>query len=157
MKGEETLSIDLSHKSDVASYMIISSGGSTTKVGAMAQEVRKDLKALGAEILNVDGTGNKDWVLIDANDCVVHLFRPPVRAFYNLERLWAPENEWTPFNKQPEDEGDHPLSLEPEVVSLEDEHPLKLHLICVGKMKAGAAQRLRSIKNSSSAVVAPFS
>lgn len=91
MKGEETVTIDLNGKSDVASFMLISSGSSTTKVGAMAEEVRKTLKQLGAEVLGVDGTGNKDWVLIDANDCVVHLFRPAVRAFYNLEKLWAPE------------------------------------------------------------------
>lgn len=91
MKGENTLTIDLVEKSDVTSFMIISSGQSTTKVGAMAQEVRKTLKEVGAEIINVDGTGNKDWVLIDANDCIIHLFRPAVREFYNLEKLWAPE------------------------------------------------------------------
>ena len=92
MKGEDTLTIDLRDKSEIASFMIISSGGSTTKVGAMAQEVRKTLKDMGAEIINVDGIANRDWVLIDANDCVVHLFRPPVRLFYNLEKLWAPEH-----------------------------------------------------------------
>ncbi len=90
MKGEETVTIDLAGKSDVAAFMILSSGQSTTKVGAMAQEVRKVLKGLGAEILGVDGIANKDWVLIDANACIVHLFRPPVREFYNLEKLWGP-------------------------------------------------------------------
>ena len=112
MKGEDTLTIDLSNKSDVASYMIISSGGSTTKVGALATEVRKDLKTVGAEILNVDGTSNKDWVLIDANECIVHLFRPPVREFYNLERLWAPE-----LQRHYSETGEHPLNLDPEEVN----------------------------------------
>lgn len=109
MKGEETVTIDLSEKSEVTSYMIISSGASTTKVGAMAQEVRLALKELGAEILSIDGTGNKDWVLIDANDCVVHLFRPPVRAFYNLERLWAPD-----LALERESVSQHPLDVEPD-------------------------------------------
>lgn len=117
MKGEDTLTIDLSDKSDVASYMIIASGQSNTKVGAMAMEIRKDLKAIDAEILNVEGTGNKDWVLIDANDCIVHLFRPPVREFYNLERLWAPELRI----EYAERTGEHPLSLETDEVSLEDD------------------------------------
>ena len=90
MQGEDTVALDLSNRSDVTSFIIISSGGSTTKVGALAQEVRKTLKQMGAEVLNVAGTDKRDWVVIDANDCVVHLFRPPVRAFYNLEKLWAP-------------------------------------------------------------------
>jgi len=117
MKGEDTVTIDLSDRSEVTSYMIISSGGSTTKVGAMAQEVRKTLKDLGAEILNVDGTGNRDWVLIDANDCVVHLFRPPVREFYNLEKLWAPE-----MVMPKERTGVHPLEVvsEPELLDEDD-------------------------------------
>ena len=90
MQGENTVTIDLGDKSDVARFMIISSGGSTTKVGAMAEEIRKNLKSIHADIINVDGMRNRDWVLIDANDCIVHLFRPPVREFYNLEKFWAP-------------------------------------------------------------------
>ena len=117
MKGENTVTIDLTGKSDVASYMIISSGGSTTKVGALADEVRKMLKACGAEVLNVDGTSNRDWVLIDANDCVVHLFRPPVREFYNLEKLWAPETAIPQVR-----DGVHPLevSSEPDLIDAPD-------------------------------------
>lgn len=117
MKGEDTVTIDLTEKSEVTSFMIISSGGSTTKVGAMAEEVRKELKSLGAEILNVDGTGNKDWVLIDANDCVVHLFRPPVREFYNLEKLWAPE-----IAMEKARTGIHPLEIgpEPDLIDADD-------------------------------------
>ena len=109
MKGEETVTIDLSGKSEVTSYMIISSGASTTKVGAMAQEVRLALKDLGAEILSINGTDNKDWILVDANDCIVHLFRPPVRAFYNLEKLWAPDLAF-----QREAVSEHPLDVEPD-------------------------------------------
>ena len=118
MRGEDTVVIDLGDKSDVASYMIISSGASTTKVGAMAEEVRKELKAVGAEILNVDGTKNRDWVLIDANDCLINLFRPPVREFYNLEKLWAPNLT----TSQPRD-GVHPLEVtsEPELLTLPDD------------------------------------
>ncbi len=108
MKGEDTVTIDLAGKSDVASFMIISSGQSTTKVGAMAQEVRKVLKDLGAEILGVDGIAHKDWVLIDANACIVHLFRPPVREFYNLEKLWGPGT--AAFSAAPTRQ--HPLDIE---------------------------------------------
>lgn len=117
MKGEDTITIDLGDKSDVTSFMIISSGGSTTKVGAMAEEIRKTLKSLNADIINVDGTGNKDWVLIDANDCVIHLFRPPVREFYNLEKLWAPELAVERVRS-----GEHPLEIqaEPELINDDD-------------------------------------
>ena len=109
IKGEDTVVIDLTDKSDVCSLMIISSGGSTTKVGAMAEEVRKTLKSLKAEIINVSGTRNKDWILIDANDCIIHLFRPPVREFYNLEKLWAPE-----ISIERARTGEHPLEVSPE-------------------------------------------
>ncbi|MGB0784645.1 MAG: ribosome silencing factor [Alphaproteobacteria bacterium] len=116
MKGENTLTIDLVEKSDVTSFMIISSGQSTTKVGAMAQEVRKTLKEVGAEIINVDGTGNKDWVLIDANDCIIHLFRPAVREFYNLEKLWAPE-----LAIQRDRDGTHVFDIESEPALLAED------------------------------------
>lgn len=88
-KAEELVVIDLDGKSSVADHMIIASGRSGRHVSALADHVLRKLKDIGAGRARVEGLPNADWVLIDAGDVVVHLFRPEVREFYNLERIWG--------------------------------------------------------------------
>src|SRR5437764_1713072 len=89
MKAEETVTIDLRGKSAFSDYMIVTSGRANRHVGAIAENVAKALKENGIRNIHVEGLPNCDWVLIDSGDVVVHVFRPEVREFYNLERLWA--------------------------------------------------------------------
>ena len=88
-KAETPVVIDLSGKSSIADFMVIAGGRSTRQVGAMAEHLQQKLKAAGAPRVSVEGRQRCDWVLIDAGDVIVHLFRPEVRAFYNLEKMWG--------------------------------------------------------------------
>lgn len=88
-KAEELLVIDLKGKTSIADKMIIASGRSARHVSALASHVTQRLKEDGLKRMRVEGLPNADWVLIDTGDIVVHLFRPEVRAFYNLERIWG--------------------------------------------------------------------
>ncbi|NIJ07497.1 ribosome-associated protein [Sphingomonas vulcanisoli] len=85
----ETVSIPLAGKSSIADYMVIASGRSSRQVGSMAMKIVEKAKALTGHSPRVEGMPTADWVLIDAGDVIVHLFRPEVRSFYNLERMWA--------------------------------------------------------------------
>jgi ribosome-associated protein len=89
MKAEETVTIDLRGKSAFSDYMIVTSGRANRHVGAIAENVMKALKEAGQKNLHIEGLPNCDWVLIDSGDVIVHVFRPEVREFYNLERLWT--------------------------------------------------------------------
>ena len=89
MKAEETVTIDLRGKSAFSDYMIVTSGRANRHVGAIAENVAKGLKETGIKSVHVEGLPNCDWVLIDSGDVIVHVFRPEVREFYNLERLWT--------------------------------------------------------------------
>jgi ribosome-associated protein len=89
MKAEETVTIDLRGKSAFSDYMIVTSGRATRHVGAIAENVAKSLKENGIKRLHIEGLPNCDWVLIDSGDVILHVFRPEVREFYNLERLWT--------------------------------------------------------------------
>ena len=90
MKAEDTLTIDLRGKSSLADDMVVTSGRSNRHVGAVADRVLEDLRKAGLKDLRVEGMPHCDWVLIDAGDVIVHVFRPEVREFYNLEKMWAP-------------------------------------------------------------------
>jgi ribosome-associated protein len=90
LKAEDTVTIDLTGKSSIADAMIVTSGRSHRQVGAIADHLLKDLAAAGVPNLRVEGMPNCDWVLIDAGDVIIHVFRPEVRTFYNLENMWAP-------------------------------------------------------------------
>jgi len=90
IKAEETVAIDLRGKSSIADEMVVTSGRSHRHVGAIAERVVNDLEAAGVRRVRVEGLPNCDWVLIDAGDVIVHVFRPEVRTFYNLEKMWAP-------------------------------------------------------------------
>ena len=85
----ETVSIPLAGKSSIADYMVVASGRSSRQVGSMASKLVDKIKAETGRSPRVEGMPTADWVLIDAGDIIVHLFRPEVRSFYNLERMWA--------------------------------------------------------------------
>ncbi len=89
-KAQDVVFIDLKEKSSVADGMIVASGRSHRHVGAMADHLLRALKDAGFGRARVEGLPHCDWVLIDAGDVIVHVFRPEVRAFYNLEKMWAP-------------------------------------------------------------------
>jgi len=90
-KAEDIVTIDIAAKSSLADTMIVASGRSHRHVGAIADRLIDDLEAKGVRDLRVEGLPHCDWVLIDAGDVLVHVFRPEVRGFYNLEKMWAAE------------------------------------------------------------------
>jgi ribosome-associated protein len=85
----DVVSIPLAGKSSIADYMVIASGRSTRQVASMANKLADKLKKQFGRPVRIEGLPAADWVLIDADDVIVHLFRPEVRSFYNLERMWA--------------------------------------------------------------------
>ena len=90
-KAQDVVQIDLKGKSPMADTMIICSGRSQRHVSAMADHILRKIKEAGFGRAQIEGLPHADWVLIDAGDIVVHLFRPEVRDFYKLERMWAVE------------------------------------------------------------------
>ena len=88
-QAQEIVTIPLEGKSSIADYMIVASGRSTRQVAAIATKLAERLKQAGHGTPRTEGLPAADWVLIDAGDVVVHLFRPEVRNFYNLERMWG--------------------------------------------------------------------
>ncbi len=89
MKAEDTITIDLRGKTSIGDYMVVASGRSNRHVGAVADHLLEDLGKSGVPDVRVEGMPHCDWVLIDAGDVIVHVFRPEVRAFYNLEKMWV--------------------------------------------------------------------
>ena len=88
-KAQDVVTIDLADKSDIADAMVIASGRSQRHVGAMADKIVRRLKEAGFGRARIEGQPACDWVLIDAEDIIVHIFRPEVRDFYKLERAWS--------------------------------------------------------------------
>lgn len=88
-QAQDLVSIPLEGKSSIADHMIVASGRSTRQVASMAAKLSVMLKKAGQPSPRIEGLPAADWVLVDAGDVVVHLFRPEVRSFYNLERMWA--------------------------------------------------------------------
>ncbi len=88
-QAQETISIPLAGKSSIADHMVIASGRSTRHVSAIAEKLAQRIKQEAGRQVRVEGLPNADWVLLDAGDVIVHLFRPEVRSFYNLERMWS--------------------------------------------------------------------
>ena len=87
MKAEDTITINLRDRTSIGDYMVVSSGRSNRHVGSVADRVLEDLRKVGVHA-RVEGMPHCDWVLIDAGDVIVHVFRPEVRDFYNLEKMW---------------------------------------------------------------------
>lgn len=86
-QAQDIISIPLDGKSNIADHMVIAEGRSTRQVAAIAQKLAERIKQAGGTA-RIEGLANADWVLIDAGDVIIHLFRPEVRSFYNLERMW---------------------------------------------------------------------
>lgn len=89
-KAEELVEITLRGRSDVADYMVICSGRSSRQVAAISEKLSERLKAEFGILAKMEGKETGDWVLIDASDVIVHVFRPEVREFYQLEKMWLP-------------------------------------------------------------------
>ena len=90
-KAENVVTIDIKAKSSIGDYMVIASGRSDRHVGAVAEQVQRRLKEEGLGRARIEGQPQCDWVLIDIGDIIVHVFRPEVREFYNLEKMWSAE------------------------------------------------------------------
>jgi ribosome-associated protein len=88
-KGEEVVTIDLKGKSSIGDFMVIVTGRSDRHVGAIAEQLQRKLKEKGR--VRIEGLEACDWVLLDTGDIIVHIFRPEVREFYNLEKMWSAE------------------------------------------------------------------
>jgi len=88
-QAEDVVVIDLEGKSTIADYMVVASGRSSRHVAAMAEHLRERLKGAGVTGISVEGATRADWILIDGGDVIVHIFRPEVRAFYGLEKMWG--------------------------------------------------------------------
>jgi ribosome-associated protein len=101
----DTMSIPLAGKSSIADHMVIASGRSTRQVASMAGKLAEKIKAQTGRPVRIEGLPTADWVLLDAGDVIVHLFRPEVRTFYNLERMWA-------FGDAPPPPGTTPATIE---------------------------------------------
>lgn len=89
MKAENSVTLDLTGKSSIGDYMVVTSGRSQRHVVSVAEAVVKDLHQAGVSHVRVEGMRQGDWVLIDAGDVIVHVFRPEVRDFYGLEKMWS--------------------------------------------------------------------
>jgi ribosome-associated protein len=90
-KAEQTVAIDITGKSSLTDHMVVTSGRSNRHVSAVADQLLKSLRENGFGKPRVEGLPHADWVLVDAGDVVVHIFRPEVREFYNLEKMWQAE------------------------------------------------------------------
>lgn len=90
-KAEDIVTIDLAGKTTIGDYMVIASGTSDRHVGAIAEKLQEMMKSAGEGRARVEGLETCDWVLIDTGDIIVHIFRPEVREFYNLEKMWSAE------------------------------------------------------------------
>ena len=92
-KGIDIVSIDLIGRSSIADYMVVVSGNTVRQVTAMANNLIKKYKEMGLRLPSPEGMSNGDWVLIDAKDILIHIFRPEVRDFYSLEKMWIKKQE----------------------------------------------------------------
>lgn len=92
-KAEEVVQIDLRGKSSIGDYMVIASGRSSRQVSSIAEKLADRLKQDHARLCKVEGKETGDWVLIDTGDVIVHIFRPEVREFYQLEKMWLPQSQ----------------------------------------------------------------
>ena len=95
-KAEDLVSIDLNGKSSLADQMVVVSGRSHRHVAAIAERLLDDLREAGGKDVRVEGLRTADWILVDAGDVIVHVFRPEVRSFYNLEKMWSAEHPAAP-------------------------------------------------------------
>jgi len=105
--AQDTITINIKGKSSVADMMIVTCGRSNRHVGALSEYVLKALKEKGHDPLGIEGRAGNDWVLVDIGDVILHIFRPEVRAFYNLEKIWS-----VPLPEAVQQAGDTPYFTE---------------------------------------------
>ena len=91
-KGEDIITISLAGKTSIADFMVVASGRSTRQVSSMSENLVEQIKTEGFGVPKVEGKEAADWVLIDTGDVIVHLFRPEVREFYQIEKIWQGES-----------------------------------------------------------------
>lgn len=99
-QAEEVVTIPLAGRSAIADHMVIASGRSTRQVAALAQRIEAEAKQKLGRSVKIEGLASADWVLIDAKDVIVHLFRPEVRLFYGLEKMWAFDSDGAPVRAE---------------------------------------------------------
>ena len=99
-QAEEVVTIPLAGRSAIADHMVIASGRSTRQVAALAQRIEAEVKQKLGRTVKIEGLASADWVLIDAKDVIVHLFRPEVRLFYGLEKMWAFDSDGAPMRAE---------------------------------------------------------
>ncbi|HOO49830.1 MAG TPA: ribosome silencing factor [Alphaproteobacteria bacterium] len=99
-KAENIEAINLNGQSSIADYMVVASGTSSRQVAALASKLDEKLSPLGFDVLRVDGLPTADWVVVDMGDVIVHLFRPEVRDFYNIEKMWRQDIPKPPHRPQ---------------------------------------------------------
>ncbi len=92
-KAEDVVQVDLRGKSEMGDYMVIASGRSSRQVSSMAEKLTDRLKQTFGILSKIEGKGTGDWVLIDTGDVIVHVFRPEVREFYQIEKMWMTPQE----------------------------------------------------------------
>lgn len=97
-KAEEIVEIDLAGKSSIGDYMVVCSGRSSRQVGAIAEKLADRLKQAAGISAKIEGKETGDWVLIDTGDVIVHVFRPEVREFYQIEKMWMQPGLKTPLS-----------------------------------------------------------
>ena len=97
-KAEDIVQIDLRGRSDMADYMVICSGRSSRQVAAISEKLMDRLKQDFGRLCKIEGKETGDWVLIDTADVIVHVFRPEVREFYQLEKMWLPADQQRPVS-----------------------------------------------------------
>lgn len=90
-KAEQTVAIDVTGRSPLSDHMVITTGRSDRHVGAVAEQLVKSLREAGFNKPRIEGLPNCDWVLVDSGDVIIHIFRPEVREFYNIEKMWQAE------------------------------------------------------------------
>ncbi len=101
-KAEDITTIDLAGKTAIADHMIVASGRSHRHVGAIADKLARELKQNGLARARIEGQENCDWVLLDAGAIIVHIFRPEVREFYNIEKMWMADRPEDPSAEDPQ-------------------------------------------------------
>jgi ribosome-associated protein len=95
-KAEDVVHIDLRGKTEIGDHMVICSGRSTRQVSAISEKLAQRVKDDFGHTVRIEGKGTGDWVLIDTGDVIVHVFRPEVREFYQLEKMWLPQPDAAP-------------------------------------------------------------
>ena len=95
-KGENIITIPLEGKSSLSDYMVVASGRSARQVASLAEKLSEQIKSEGFGTPKMEGKEQADWVLLDAGDVIVHIFRPEVREFYQIEKIWQGETGHMP-------------------------------------------------------------